>query len=154
MLGGHLIGANGPCLGNKIDKWHWLLNGCFGCRDGHELLALSLENTFDVNSIVSNILQWVSSNENLYNTYETEKLKFGSVESVCMFLPFVIFWMYLFDRIVLIRDVPILQTQKERLEFEEQHVGKHDVIFSFQTAIGTHGIYFNGKFFPVFHFCN
>ena len=42
-------------------------------------------------------------------------------------------------RIVLLREVPILQSREERLDFEKKYHGKSDIVFSYQQAIGTYG---------------
>ncbi|XP_062571904.1 thioredoxin domain-containing protein 16-like [Saccostrea cucullata] len=65
--------------------------------NGNELLALEIETMFDVNSMMSNILQ-----------------------------------------LALLREVPILQSKEERENFVNKHKGTHDVVFSFQKAIGTY----------------
>lgn len=72
-------------------------NSVYAFKNGGELLELLLVNMFDVNSIMSNILQ-----------------------------------------LVLLKEVPILQTKAERLQFEEQQKGKLDIVFSFQSSIGTY----------------
>lgn len=64
---------------------------------GNDLLALEIETMFDVNSMMSNILQ-----------------------------------------LVLLREVPILQSEKEIESFINKHKGATDIIFSFQKAIGTY----------------
>ena len=43
------------------------------------------------------------------------------------------------DRIVLLREVPIIQKPEERIAHEERHIGTHNLIFSYQVAIGTPG---------------
>ncbi|KAJ8309389.1 hypothetical protein KUTeg_014263 [Tegillarca granosa] len=62
-----------------------------------ELIKLDMETMFDVNSIMSNILQ-----------------------------------------LVLLREVPILQSKEERLEHEDKYKGSYDIIYGYQKAIGTH----------------
>ena len=47
--------------------------------------------------------------------------------------------LYLIFRLVLIHDVPILQSVEERLEFENKYKGQKDIIFTYQKAIGTFG---------------
>lgn len=42
-------------------------------------------------------------------------------------------------RLVLLREVPILQSEKEIESFINKHKGTTDIIFSFQKAIGTYG---------------
>ncbi|XP_064600782.1 thioredoxin domain-containing protein 16-like [Liolophura sinensis] len=69
----------------------------YAFRDGYELLQMELETMFDVNSIMSNILQ-----------------------------------------LVLLRDVPIVQTEEEFAELENSAKGQHDLIFSYHRAIGTY----------------
>lgn len=44
-----------------------------------------------------------------------------------------------FYRLVLLREVPILQSEKEIESFINKHKGTTDIIFSFQKAIGTYG---------------
>lgn len=68
----------------------------FTYRSNHVLLELGLETMFDVNSIMSNILQ-----------------------------------------LVLIHDVPILQSVEERKEYENKYKGEKDILFTYQKAIGT-----------------
>ena len=68
----------------------------FTYKGNSVLLELGLETMFDVNSIMSNMLQ-----------------------------------------LVLIHDVPILQSVEERLEFENKYKGQKDIIFTYQKAIGT-----------------
>ncbi|VDI80853.1 Hypothetical predicted protein [Mytilus galloprovincialis] len=68
----------------------------FTYRSNHVLLELGLETMFDVNSIMSNILQ-----------------------------------------LVLIHDVPILQSVEERIEYENKYKGEKDILFTYQKAIGT-----------------
>ena len=48
---------------------------------------------------------------------------------------------YLFfcHRLVLLRDVPILQSAKEIESFVNKNKGNNDLVFSFQKAIGTYG---------------
>ncbi|XP_041350651.1 thioredoxin domain-containing protein 16-like [Gigantopelta aegis] len=65
--------------------------------DGSELMRLELETMFDVNSIMSNVLQ-----------------------------------------VILLMEVPIVQTLDSRLELEIKHKGKHDIIYSYHKAIGTY----------------
>ncbi|KAK3094193.1 hypothetical protein FSP39_025265 [Pinctada imbricata] len=72
-------------------------NRVYTYSNGHELLELELETMFDVNSIMSNILQ-----------------------------------------LLLLREVPILQSKTERLEYEAKHKGANNVFFAYQKAIGTY----------------
>jgi hypothetical protein len=51
--------------------------------------------------------------------------------------------LYLIFRLVLIHDVPILQSVEERLEFENKYKGQKDIIFTYQKAIGTFGKLFH-----------
>ncbi|XP_067681372.1 thioredoxin domain-containing protein 16-like [Haliotis asinina] len=69
----------------------------YSYRDGNSLLTLELETMFDVNSIMSNILQ-----------------------------------------LILLHEVPIVQSRSDRQQIELKHKGKSDVIFSFHKAIGTY----------------
>ena len=48
-------------------------------------------------------------------------------------------YLYLHYRLVLLREVPILQTMEERVQFQEKHSGSHNIVFSYQKAIGTFG---------------
>ena len=68
----------------------------YAFKDGEMLLDLTLETMFDVNSMVSNVLQ-----------------------------------------IVLLREVPILQSQVERKDFEKTNKGKNLIFFGYFPAIGT-----------------
>ena len=43
-------------------------------------------------------------------------------------------------RLVLLREVPILQTASERKEYEAKNAGSHDILFCYQKAIGTAGM--------------
>ena len=49
--------------------------------------------------------------------------------------------LYLIFRLVLIHDVPILQSVEERLEFENKYKGQKDIIFTYH--IGTFGKLFH-----------
>ncbi|XP_048259705.1 thioredoxin domain-containing protein 16-like [Haliotis rufescens] len=69
----------------------------YSYRDGNSLLTLELETMFDVNSIMSNILQ-----------------------------------------LILLHEVPIVQSRSDRQQIELKQRGKSDVIFSFHKAIGTY----------------
>lgn len=68
----------------------------FTYKSNYVLLELGLETMFDINSIMSNMLQ-----------------------------------------LVLIHDVPILQSVEERLEYENKYKGEKDILFTYQKAIGT-----------------
>lgn len=50
-------------------------------------------------------------------------------------------------RLVLLREVPILQSEKEIESFINKHKGTTDIIFSFQKAIGTYGNVDNKSWF-------
>ncbi|KAL5009411.1 hypothetical protein ScPMuIL_014992 [Solemya velum] len=79
------------CSTSKAEKFIFIY------RDGSELLTLGLDTMFDVNSIMSNMLQ-----------------------------------------LVLLREVPILQSFDSLKNLEDNSKGQQDIIFTLQKAIGTY----------------